>query len=422
MEVRPLDASATPSPEPENGLQAGRLHLHDIDGRRTHVELLLAEVRGAFEQDRFVHALGKFREAVNISRGVQSLEEQVLQRSVKEAAELAPRNWRIAASLISEVNHLDKEQLASAAIWKDIHASQEEESAAKTLSESVELELGKNGQAAPEPALEAHSITTPKEKETQSREVAVRLPEITVPIQPAALLPSKTRVGPPRKVDWRSLQVPVSAAVTVVMLVAAQWAFRHLHFESATKPPYGNAPASAESSDDAAAKRITGSSHVSAAPTEIHPPPVVPPTEAGHADHPVEHTQVEVFVPARKPQSSEELDWSRLSAEGGISSLKDFVLKYPASVHASTPRPRSNGWSGRKSTRPTPPHCRHSSRPIPTRRTVERLMRGWRIWTAPNERKRSEALGMRSTKTTQRPYSLSSTSIPPAFIKKPRAP
>jgi hypothetical protein len=252
-------------------------------------------------------------------------------------------NWRIAASLIGDVDYLDKDPQAFAAIWKNIHASQEEEdSAAKArvlVPENVEPELNGDRQPVLEPEEERHIRAALEQKETQNREVTPPLPKMAVPpIRGSEQLTSETRGGSHDKVGWNSLQVAVSATATVVMVALSLWAFRHLHVERASKPLYPSAQLQkTESSEDAAKRRTVDGglpAIVGRPPTEIHPAPDLPPTKP-------DRTLVEVVVPAPKlpipsvsSQTSEELDWSHLS-RGGIDALRDFVLKYPDSVHSS---------------------------------------------------------------------------------------
>ncbi len=318
-----------------SGLRSGRLHLRDLGARQERVDLLLAEVSQAFESDRFVQALGAFREAVNMSRGLHSLEERVLEKGVIEAGRLTSRNWRVAASLISDADELDKNRLILPSAWQNIHASQVEESTAKTYS-------------APAPPVNKKEPPEFGRRQTEAPQSASALAKIPAPLQgetpiQAAPLPSKEKTPRIsfRKLDWSSLQRPVSIAATLVMVAAAFWAVRHASFENASKVPGKGLPAAkpdviADSAAKRTPSRLDPLPPPNPLPWEIPQLPIAPSVAPNHR---VDSTQVVVSIPGRKPPSadvsSEQHDWDQLSAGAGIDALQNFVLKYPNSVHAA---------------------------------------------------------------------------------------
>ena len=333
-------SAAAAAPQTESGLRRPRLHLHDISGRQEQVGFLLGQVRRAFDDDRFVDALGAFREAINLSRGVPSLEEHVLARVIKEANDLAERNWRVAEALIHDAEHLDKDRQAFAATWKEIHASQAEERAARIVTQSVDLEIGGNRQLTAEAVVKRPEVAPP------ATVAAVAAPTG----ETAPSLSEKTGRSWSHTFSLRSLQVPLSVAATLVLVGVALWTIHRSSFEETSKPPDKRlSPTRSETTNDAAARRSTTrgglTSNVSPAPVESRRAPVTRQT-------PVERTEVVVPVPARTlqpgqvsaPSSDEltlaaqvELEWQKVD-QSNAASLQAFVSAYPDTSRGSEGR------------------------------------------------------------------------------------
>jgi len=62
----------------------------------------LDEMRRDLEEDRFVSAVGHFREALGLSRGLPQLKARVNEHAELHSEELLPRNWRVAEALLQE--------------------------------------------------------------------------------------------------------------------------------------------------------------------------------------------------------------------------------------------------------------------------------------------------------------------------------
>jgi len=62
----------------------------------------LDEMRRDLEEDRFVSAVGHFREALGLSRGLPQLKARVNEYAELHSEELLPRNWRVAEALLQE--------------------------------------------------------------------------------------------------------------------------------------------------------------------------------------------------------------------------------------------------------------------------------------------------------------------------------
>jgi hypothetical protein len=62
----------------------------------------LDEMSRDLEEDRFVSAVGHFREALGLSRGLPQLKARVNEFAELHSEELLPRNWRVAEALLQE--------------------------------------------------------------------------------------------------------------------------------------------------------------------------------------------------------------------------------------------------------------------------------------------------------------------------------
>jgi len=70
--------------------------------RGVWLDSALDEMRRDLEEDRFVSAVGHFREALGLSRGLPQLKARVNEHAELHSEELLPRNWRVAEALLQE--------------------------------------------------------------------------------------------------------------------------------------------------------------------------------------------------------------------------------------------------------------------------------------------------------------------------------
>jgi tetratricopeptide (TPR) repeat protein len=118
------------------------LHLRAIrlGQRKTHFETALEEAVNELRDDRFVASLGKFREALSLSRGYEIWERKVYEASVAAAGELTASHWRFAEELLHEVTAVVSQPAVPSAVWTSIERQKREERVRVALDESGRAE------------------------------------------------------------------------------------------------------------------------------------------------------------------------------------------------------------------------------------------------------------------------------------------
>ncbi len=91
-------------------------------------EAVLRVVEDAFADDRFSSGFGKFREAVNLGRGISILESQLSTFAIAQAERWMPKDWRLAKSLLLEAGEVNSKQGEVAGLLKLIQQHEQEES------------------------------------------------------------------------------------------------------------------------------------------------------------------------------------------------------------------------------------------------------------------------------------------------------
>jgi len=99
-----------------------------------HFDEALREALDELASDRFAASLGKFREALTLSRGHKPLERKLEESALSEAAKLVESNWRVAEALLVEV------ALAPDAFRAEIEHQRREEAIQVALDESGRAE------------------------------------------------------------------------------------------------------------------------------------------------------------------------------------------------------------------------------------------------------------------------------------------
>ena len=85
-----------------------------VQGEQAEVERAIDEALGCLEEDCFVGALGKFREAWALSGTDRELQEIVQDAAAEAASDLLEQNWRVAEALLREVD------VTADALWAEI--------------------------------------------------------------------------------------------------------------------------------------------------------------------------------------------------------------------------------------------------------------------------------------------------------------
>ena len=114
------------------------LHLKHLKlcQRVQQCETALGHAKKELEDDHFVAALGKYREALSLSRGLDKLENKAVNAALAEAEEILPRNWRISESLLLEIGQLNSRYAVPNSLWEDVHSRQREETVSNALAEA----------------------------------------------------------------------------------------------------------------------------------------------------------------------------------------------------------------------------------------------------------------------------------------------
>jgi len=105
--------------------------------RFARVNSLLEETLEALADDTFVRAVGAFREAANLSRGIAVLEEASFELAVDQAKELGCRNWRIAGTLLEEASRIDCKAAILGELWEQVRAAERAETIGNVLAETA---------------------------------------------------------------------------------------------------------------------------------------------------------------------------------------------------------------------------------------------------------------------------------------------
>jgi hypothetical protein len=102
-------------------------------------ETVLKEALDELGEDRFVAGLGKFREALALSRGHAALEQKVAAAAVSEVGSLMPRHWRVAEALLFEVEPVVGRAAVPHSVWANIDSQKR--------TDTIQLALDEAGRA-----------------------------------------------------------------------------------------------------------------------------------------------------------------------------------------------------------------------------------------------------------------------------------
>ena len=172
--------------------------------RSDHFEAVLHSARAELANDHFSAGFGKFREAVNLSRGFAALEDRAASVAVEHARKWLPEYWPLAKSLLVEAAETHSEVASARELWDTIHQQEQEESSRR----AARLVVG--ALTVPIAVIQPHAVT-----------------EKTIPVS------EPTVVVKPKAVDAVR---PTSAPLLVCMglVVAAASLFVWTHFSPAS--------------------------------------------------------------------------------------------------------------------------------------------------------------------------------------------
>lgn len=103
-------------------------------------EAALRQAHEEFSEDGFVAALGKFREALALSRSQLGLKQQIREAATREVTQLMPRHWRVAEVLLLEVEEAGGQSAAFNSLWAEIEHQKREDTIRVALDESDRAE------------------------------------------------------------------------------------------------------------------------------------------------------------------------------------------------------------------------------------------------------------------------------------------
>jgi tetratricopeptide (TPR) repeat protein len=108
--------------------------------RKAQFEAALQAALNELSDDRFAASLGKFREAVSLSRGYDLFSGKIYGAGVAAAEKHVQRHWRFAEALVQEVSGLVEDPNAVSAIERAIETQKRGEDIRRVLDESARAE------------------------------------------------------------------------------------------------------------------------------------------------------------------------------------------------------------------------------------------------------------------------------------------
>jgi hypothetical protein len=156
----------------------------------------LDEMRRDLEEDRFTSAIGHFREALGLSRGLPQLKARVDEHAEIHSEELLPRNWRIAEALLQEAAATEPRLTPDPELLEKLNQARQDELVCAAIYKADRLaQDGKTAEARDH--LSALLAAHPKEVRIRDRIHSLDYPDgavtedmevtpVAVPVQPMA--------------------------------------------------------------------------------------------------------------------------------------------------------------------------------------------------------------------------------------------
>jgi hypothetical protein len=148
--------------------------------RAQWLDSALDAMRHDLAEDRFASAVGHFREALGLSRGLPLLKSRVDQQAERRAAELLPDNWRIAETLLHEAAITEPPLSPAAELTEKIQQARQEELIIVALHKADRLELEGHPAEARQKLIELLAAN-PSETRISDRIYALDHPTVTPP-------------------------------------------------------------------------------------------------------------------------------------------------------------------------------------------------------------------------------------------------
>ena len=124
----------------DSGFLALHLICLKLVSRKAYCETTLQAALDELRGHHFTASIGKFREALALSRGYEFLERTIFDAAVSEAGKLIPRHWRVAEVMLRESAHVSGEAGVVDALWAEIEQQRREETIRVALDESLRAE------------------------------------------------------------------------------------------------------------------------------------------------------------------------------------------------------------------------------------------------------------------------------------------
>ena len=174
------------------------LHSQSAATRTPLTAAAMQTVESELAQDHFSTAIGKFREAMNLSRGYPDLEDQVLTLAADLGRQLLPRNWQVAKSFLNEAAEFKPGYTFASNLLEEIQRHERDQSFQRV------------------PRL---SVPFPAEPLASVRTVAVAI----TPIQSVSKPAKSTRLQPSTLNHLKSAATLIFATAAIAAAVALIW-------------------------------------------------------------------------------------------------------------------------------------------------------------------------------------------------------
>lgn len=110
------------------------------EGADTPLRGALEQAGRAFSEDCFADGLGKFREALALSHGGQTLPRKIREAATIEVTKLMPGHWRVAEAVLLAVEEARGQVAEFNTLWAEIESHKREDTIRVALEESSRLE------------------------------------------------------------------------------------------------------------------------------------------------------------------------------------------------------------------------------------------------------------------------------------------
>lgn len=110
-----------------------QIHDSNTSKRAEWLKTTIFLLRQDLEEDRFADAIGHFRQAIALSRGLKDLRALTNETAQDEAFKLLPQNWRIAEAMLDEARAAEPSFRIDSDLQKKLRAAREDEILANAI-------------------------------------------------------------------------------------------------------------------------------------------------------------------------------------------------------------------------------------------------------------------------------------------------